>query len=138
MSAISIFTFTPPLLINSMFSMRRPQKPEDVVNIHLVRNITRTPNEASALVELKVQLNKKEDREEDDPCFVAEVTLQSMFSWPEDLDHGQAESLLAINAPALLVSYARPIFVQLTAASPAATYNLPFLNMHELFKNDPE
>ncbi len=137
MSALSIFKFTPPLLINSSFSMKRPQKPDDVVNIHLCRNIIKNAEDNSALVELRVQLNKEEEKENEDPCFVAEVTLQSMFSWPKELDQEKADALLRVNAPALLISYARPIFVQLTAASPAPTYNLPFLNMNELFKEEP-
>lgn len=136
MSAISTFQFTPPLLIESSFSMKRPPRPKDPVNIHLCRNINKKNGENQAIVELKVQLNKHEDQEDKDPCFVAEVTMQSLFSWADDMDPGTADELLRINAPALLVSYIRPVFVQLTSMSPVETYNLPFLNMHELFKDE--
>ena len=136
MSLLSPFTFTQPLLIDSHFSARRPVKPEDVINIHLCRNVVKNKDGNSAIVELTVQLNKNGETEVEDPCFVAEATLQSTFSWSEDLGEEKINSLLNINAPALLVSYARPIFVQLTSASPFPTYNLPFLNMTEMFKEE--
>lgn len=138
MSQLSPFTFTQPLLINSYFSARRPKKPDDTINIHLHKNIVKNEHEKSAIVELTVQLNKAGDVENEDPCFVAEVMLQSTFSWPEELEEEKANSLLNINAPALLVSYARPIFANLTSASPFPTYNLPFLNMIEIFKDDQQ
>ena len=136
MQGFSVFTFTPPMLINSSFVVKRPRRPEDSVNIHLCRNIIKNEDGKSAIVELRVQLNKTEEEELKDVCFVAEATLQSVFSWPEEMGQDKADALLNINAPALLISYARPIFVQLTSASPIPTYNLPFLNMNEIFKNN--
>lgn len=136
-SSFSPFKFTPPLLIESYFSMRRPKRDEDIVNIHLCRNVNRNDKDNSAVVELKVQLNKDNDTENEDPCFVAEVTLQSVFSWPEDMEEELVQSLLRVNAPSLLISYARPIIVQLTAASPIPPYNIPFINMNEAFGNAP-
>ena len=38
------------------------------------------------------------------------------------------DKLLNQNAPSLLLSYIRPIVVQITAASPFPTYNIPFMN----------
>ena len=133
MSAISPFQFTAPLLTESHFVVHREKRDKDVVNIHLHRNIIKSDsNPLQALVEVKLQLNKIEDKEIEDPCFVAEVTMQSAFSWPEDLPEQQVKNLLEINAPALLISYIRPIIVQLTAASPMPVYNLPFLNLNDL------
>lgn len=137
MSSYSPFKFTPPLLIESHFAMRRPKREEDVVNIHLCRNVVKNDEKNSAIVELKVQLNKEGDKEKEDACFVAEVTLQSIFTWPDDMDKTFVNSLLTVNAASLLISYARPIIVQLTAASPIPAYNIPFLNMNEIFKNVP-
>lgn len=137
MSSYSPFKFTPPLLIESHFTMKRPKREEDVVNIHLCRNVVKKDEENSAIVELKVQLNKEGDQEKEDACFVAEVTLQSIFTWPDDMDKTFVNSLLTVNAASLLISYARPIIVQLTAASPIPAYNIPFLNMNEIFKDVP-
>lgn len=138
MSQLSPFTFTQPLLINSYFSARRPKKPDDTINIHLLRNIAKNEDGKNAVVELTIQLNKAGDVENEDPCFVAEVMMQSTFSWSEDMGEELVNSLLNTNAPALLVSYARPIFANLTSASPFPTYNLPFLNMMEIFKKDQQ
>ncbi len=133
MSAISPFQFTAPLLTESHFVVHREKRDKDVVNIHLHRNIMKSDtNPLQALVEVKLQLNKIEDKEIEDSCFVAEVTMQSAFSWPEELTEQQVKNLLEINAPALLISYIRPIIVQLTSASPMPVYNLPFLNLNDL------
>ena len=137
MSSYSPFKFTPPLLIESYFAMKRPRREDDIVNIHLCRNVVKNEEENSAIVELKVQLNKEGDKEKTDACFVAEVTLQSIFTWPDDMDKSLISSLLTVNAASLLISYARPIIVQLTAASPISAYNIPFLNMNEIFKDVP-
>ena len=138
MSAISPFQFTAPLLTESHFIVHREKRDKDVVNIHLHRNIVKSEeNPTQALVEVKVQLNKNEDKELEDACFVAEVTMQSAFTWPENLAEQQVNNLLEINAPALLISYIRPIIVQLTSASPIPVYNLPFLNLNELLA-EPE
>ncbi len=133
MSAISPFQFTAPLLTESYFIVHREKRDKDTVNIHLHRNIVKSQeNPREALVEIKVQLNKIEDEELEDVCFVAEATMQSMFTWPEDLPEEKVDYLLGVNAPALLISYIRPIIVQLTSASPIPVYNLPFLNLNEL------
>ena len=37
--------------------------------------------------------NKIEDKELEDACFVAEATMQSMFTWPEDLSEEKVDYL---------------------------------------------
>ena len=44
-----------------------------------------------------------------------------------DLDE-QIDNLLRKNAPALLLSYARPLIASITNASKFPTYNIPFLD----------
>ena len=135
----SPFQFSTPVLIRSTFQAFRESREEDDVQVNLQRRIIRdTEKKPLAYVELTVQLNKKENTIREDACFVAEVTLQSAFKWDESVNDDSANKLLQINAPALLVSYARPILTQLTAASPVPTYNLPFINMDELFKQTQE
>ena len=87
-----------------------------------------------AIEELNVQLNKEGNDEREDACFVAEITMQSIFSWSEEMDQKEVEFLLEKNAPALLLSYARPIIASITASSPLATFNIPFINMNEVFE----
>ena len=131
--SFSPFQFTSPLLINAQFTMFRQQKAEDDVSIHLCRKIIRPEEkESQAVVELRVQLNKTEDQIREDACFAAEVTMQSLFTWPEEMDAVQVEALLTKNAPAMLLSYARPIIAQLTGSSPLQAFHIPFVNMNEL------
>ena len=49
----------------------------------------------------------------------------------EDLSDERVESMLKMNAPALLLGYMRPIVAGLTNSSNFATYNLPFINFKE-------
>ena len=55
------------------------------------------------------------------------LVVASDFKW-EDLDDDTVEKLLNSNAPALLLSYMRPIVANLTNASNLPVYNLPFVN----------
>ena len=56
-----------------------------------------------------------------------EIKLASEFSW-QDLAENKIDVLLRQNAPALLLSYARPIISSITSASKFPTYNIPFLD----------
>lgn len=137
--AVSPFQFTEPLMIRSMFEIKRDMKNDDDVKVHLQRNIFRiqeTPN--LAIVELTIQLNKQGDQERENACFVAEIKMQSKFVWIQDLKEDQVKDLLEKNAVALLISYARPILAQMTNASPLPTYHLPFININELNNPDQE
>lgn len=131
--SFSPFQFTSPLLTNAQFTMFRQQRAEDDVSIHLCRKIIHSEaKENQAIVELRVQLNKVEEQIREDACFAAEVTMQSMFTWPPEMAQEQVEALLTKNAPAMLLSYARPIVAQLTGASPLQAFHIPFVNMNEL------
>ena len=56
--------------------------------------------------------------------------MASDFKW-EDLDEKTVDSMLNLNAPALLLSYMRPIVANITNSSKFPTYNLPFINFKE-------
>ncbi len=127
---ISPFQFTQPLLTKvnfEMCSLKEGASPS--VDLHLCRNIINIEGKNQALVELIVQLNKKENEKKKDAHFVCEVAMQSMFSWSEEISEAQVRDLLEINAPATLLSYIRPIVAGLTNASPVPVYNIPYINM---------
>lgn len=132
--AISPFQFSSPLLLNAQFQIFREPHQDDDVAIHLHRNVSH-PKDGSrrAVVDLTVQLNKREDKLRENACFFAEVTMQSVFTWSAEVEESRVEQLLESNAVALLISYIRPVLSQLTAASPLQAYNLPFINLHEVF-----
>ena len=56
--------------------------------------------------------------------------MVSGFTW-NDLDDEMVDTLLRQNAPALLLSYARPIIASITNASKFPTYNIPFFDFSE-------
>lgn len=49
----------------------------------------------------------------------------------EEMDKKIIESMLRMNAPALLLGYMRPIVANITNSSNFPVYNLPFLNVKE-------
>ena len=127
---ISPFQFTQPLLTKASFEMRFPKEgTKPSVDLYLHKNIINIEGKNQALVELIVQLNKKEKEEKRDAHYVCEIAMQSMFSWSEEISEEQAKELLEINAPATLLSYIRPIVAGLTNASPVSVYNIPYINM---------
>ena len=50
------------------------------------------------------------------------------FKWDSNLQEKNVEIFLNQNAPALLLSYARPIVSMVTNASHYPAYNIPFIN----------
>lgn len=128
--SFSSFQFSNPVLISSHFEMKRMAKEDEAVNVHLARSINRDDESGNkATVNLTIRLNRADD---EDACFFAELTMQSVFIWEKNLEEEMVEKLLKQNAISLLVSYARPIIAQLTSASPVPVYNLPFLNLTDM------
>ena len=56
--------------------------------------------------------------------------MSSDFEW-EDMDESMIDTMLHINAPALLLGYMRPIVATITNSSKYPVYNLPFINFNE-------
>lgn len=135
--AKSSFQFSQPLLTYSKFEMASPSLEfNENVSINLGRNIIKSSGKNEALVELTVELNKKGEEIDRDAIFNAEFRMQALFTWDDSLTEEQADKMLELNAPALLLSYIRPLIATITAASPLPEYNIPFINMVELFKED--
>lgn len=62
-----------------------------------------------------------------DVPFTLTASIFAVFNW-HDLDKSQVDKLLKVNAPALLLSYLRPIIANITANSGMAPYTIPFIN----------
>ncbi len=62
--------------------------------------------------------------------FQLKIRLESNFKWKK-MEEDILEKMLKCNAPALLLSYMRPIISNITSASKFPTYNLPFVNFSE-------
>lgn len=124
----SSFQFTNPVLKNLTFNLNdnfnNQENKKVQLGIKLSTQITKTPGFDEAVVELNIEIG---ERKANCPFFV-NATEQANFRWPENMEESVINKLLEQNAPSLLLSYLRPIIVQVTAASPYGAYNIPFMN----------
>lgn len=88
--------------------------------------VQRYKSENKANVQLTLNLNM----DNDSAPFKLRMKVASDFKW-EDLDDKTVESMLRMNAPALLLSYMRPIVANITNSSNFPAYNLPFINFKD-------
>lgn len=123
----SVFQFSRPKVKNIEYSISKEYKPEEKVNLHqhFQRNITRIEQKNEAIVELTIELGC--DEKSINPPFALKITIGAKFSWNNTLDEEMINSLLTINAPSLLIGYARPVISNITANSMGA-YDLPFIS----------
>ena len=91
-------------------------------------NINKYENKNEAIVELNIIIGQKES--EPSPFYV-DMVIGAVFKWDNSYDEETVQNLLSINAPALLLGYARPIVATITNMSPYPSYNLPFYNFTE-------
>lgn len=81
-------------------------------------------NEKEAIVELEVEVGEKSNLF---PFYLC-LNIGSNFKLDEDIDGTNFDNLLNINAPTLLLSYARPIISSVTTQAGMKPLNLPFFN----------
>ena len=62
--------------------------------------------------------------------FKLKIKVASDFKW-EYIEEERVNAMLKNNAPALLLSYMRPIVASITNSSNFPAYNLPFMNFKE-------
>ncbi len=127
----SAFQFTNPALIDLEFSINEGfnnQKNKAVqIAINMSIQINRSEEAEEAVVGLTFEIGEKAE----DVPFYIRATEEANFRWDESLDDTMVDRLLNQNAPSLLLSYLRPVVVQITAASPYSAYNIPFINFNK-------
>ncbi len=84
----------------------------------------------------KVTLVLKIGAEEEKYPFYAELTMDSRFRWNKDTKN--VDVLLRCNAPALLLSYMRPIIADATANAGLPRFDLPFMDFTTAVSDDIE
>lgn len=127
----SDFQFIQPMLTKARFDMLPIDgNPDGEVSINVKKNILRLTGKKKAVISVTVLLNQLDnDKNRKNIPFTAEVEMQCIFTWNDNLSEEDINKFLSQNATALLVSYIRPIIAVLTASSPLPTYNIPFLNI---------
>lgn len=88
-------------------------------------SINRSETELEAFITLEVNLG------DNDRCpFQLSVKIGANFFWSEDFDEELVDICLNKNAPALLISYIRPIIANVTSFSRFPSFNLPFIDLY--------
>ena len=123
----SNFQFTDPSLTfmqfqeNRKFSIEKGKEIEIQTSVN-VRNTKISEDEA--VVELLIKLGDKGNTSP----FYLETIFMAKFKWVLGVEEDKVDLFLNQNAPALLLSYARPIISMTTNASHFPAYNIPFIN----------
>lgn len=129
----SVFQFSNPMLLKLDFSVNQDFENNDEEKIRLsVRLETQVAQENKddneAFVVLCVTVGEKEKKF---PFYVYAEEAAS-FKWEKGAYSGETlNKLLKQNAPALLLSYLRPIIANITNSSPYTAYDIPFMNFKE-------
>lgn len=123
----SSFQFSKPVLKNVEFSLAQDLDSTKEVKLHrhFHRNIIKAEGKDEAIVELTIKIGC--DDKSINPPFALSLTIMAGFRWSDQLDQETVDDLLTLNAPALLLGYARPIIANITSNS-VGQYDLPFIN----------
>lgn len=121
--------FSNPIIKKLNYEINTKYKREEKlsVNNNFSINVGRNPERNEAIVELNISIGSES---ENDP-FNVNMIIAAKFLWDDVYDEKTINDLLTINAPALLLGYARPIIATITNMSPYPTYNMPFYNFTE-------
>lgn len=126
----SKFQFLNPYLEDLKFTLNDEFTPsDDKVEMQNKFGVVvkKRENENRAKVQLTLEINK----ETENKPFELEIRVASDFRWEKELDEESVDDMLNSNAPALLLSYMRPIVANVTNASKMPAYNLPFMNFRK-------
>ena len=125
---MSAFQFKNPVLTELEFGINKDyfgqSNEEQQISVNMEVQVDRKNNVNEAEVSLKFRLG---DKDNENPFYIFAIE-KAEFRWENGLKDEAVEQLLNQNAPTLLISYLRPIIVQITAASPYDTFNIPFIN----------
>lgn len=129
----SSFQFTNPLLLKIDFKINDKcnfEKFDGNINPDISLKIVKEEDlldqkSNSSPVKLKITIDNIEYP------FILDMEIAAIFKWDESINEDKIQNLLNVNAPALLLSYARPIITNITQQSGLPPYNIPFMNFTE-------
>ena len=134
----SPFQFTTPVLSYLVFEQNEDFKiqPDKEVQTQIKMGVAVKKNNDSpeATVSLTVEIG---ERNGESPFYIRAVESGN-FRWKNELNGELVKRLLDQNAPTLLLSYLRPVIVQITAASPYGLQNIPFVNFAQFTETKQE
>ena len=123
----SSFQFKKPVLIYSNFRLNAvPQNPSSKSAFQLKVKITRCNlDTGTAVVVLDLSIGKKQKNSP----FIYHGAMMAEFKWDtETVSYAVLGKMLSQNAPALILSYFRPIVSHITAEAGLEPYQIPFID----------
>lgn len=123
----SEFQFTTPALLNIEFHINDNFNEEVSVTFEVKTSteVKRSSDSNEAMVFLGVEIGEKSEKYP----FYVRAKEYAKFKWKADVyTEDQVVRLLKQNAPALLLSYLRPVISSVTGASVFHAYDIPFMN----------
>lgn len=124
----SSFQFSEPKLVNINFK----------INSEFIANNRTAKIKINFKVDKKVDLDNRKAKivlmceigDDKDTPFYISAAEEAVFKWEDELseDNELLNNLLNQNAPALLVSYIRPVIANVTNSSLCGAYNIPYIN----------
>lgn len=121
--------FSNPIIKKLDYKVNANNKQEDKYSISnsFSINVNKNSKQNEAFVELNICIGDESKLEP----FTITMSILAKFVWDDVYDEKTVNDLLTINAPSLLLGYARPIIATITNMSPYPTYNIPFYNFME-------
>lgn len=131
----SKFKFSNPKLTRLIFKVNNDYaENEDSVSeigTSISYEINKT-SENEAVVELNIEIGELSDQS---PFFV-NLLIGAKFKLDDAIEGTTFDKLLEVNAPALLLSYARPIISSVSNQAGMKPINIPFINFTSQKKED--
>lgn len=121
----SSFQFSNPVLDRIEFQVNDQFDKEKCDGISMDSNTKVSMLDGNeAVVSLTVNIG---DSSETQP-FNISVRMSAVFTWDASIDQDRAKHMLNINAPAVLLSYIRPMVASMTNSSKYPLLNIPFVD----------
>lgn len=131
----SKFKFTNPKLVRLNFQINNDYTENEDFNseidISISHDISKT-SENEAIVELNIEIGELSNQF---PFFI-NLVIGAKFKLDAVIEGTDFDKLLEVNAPALLLSYSRPIISSVTNQAGMKPLNLPFINFINQFQKD--
>lgn len=129
----SNFQFNKPELEKILFNINDNFSEEkfDGIDLNATTSVTRFNENNKAKIEFFLELGKDNEASP----FHISVLMSSIFYWEENIDEKMLDEFLKYNAPALLLSYIRPLVSNITSSSKYPQFDIPFLDLTNITVN---
>lgn len=127
---LSPFQLVSQRILGVNFSINEKWKPKPNLRIKVNSNIDRCMNDDQTCF-VKLVFDIFPDNELISVPFKISVVAEGLFKWDDSLESDLVDKLLSNNAPAVLMSYIRPIVSMLTAFSGQPSLIIPLIDFRK-------